>query len=96
MTVEFFGIKGMAQIGGVKVNKTGGPGETQKTGKGEGAESTSFSSALKGATEMQASKVENSDRAARVEELKAQVANGTYEPDLDKVASSLLKFLVEG
>ena len=33
---------------------------------------------------------------ACVQELKAQVSSGEYEPDLNKVASSLLKFLVEG
>jgi negative regulator of flagellin synthesis FlgM len=31
-----------------------------------------------------------------VQALKAQVANGQYEPDLNKVAASLMKFLVQG
>lgn len=85
----------MAQIGGV--NKTNRTGEAQKSGKADNAQGASFSSALKGASETTStSDVAKSDRAARVEELKAQVANGTYEPDLNKVASSLLKFLVEG
>ena len=35
-------------------------------------------------------------RAARVEEIKAQVTDGSYQPDLKKVASSLLKFIAEG
>jgi negative regulator of flagellin synthesis FlgM len=35
-------------------------------------------------------------RAAKVEELKAQVADGSYQPDLKKVAGSLLKFIAEG
>nr|WP_320050111.1 flagellar biosynthesis anti-sigma factor FlgM [uncultured Desulfuromonas sp.] len=35
-------------------------------------------------------------RAAKVEEIKAQVADGSYQPDLKKVASSLLKFIAEG
>ncbi len=93
MTVEFFGIKGMPQVGGIKNTR---PGEAQKTGKTDQSENTSFSSALKGAGAVQANSVENNERSARVDELKAQVANGSYEPDLDKVASSLLKFLVEG
>lgn len=85
----------MAQIGGV--NKTNRTGEAQKSGKTDNAQGASFSSALKGASEATStSDVSKSERAARVEELKAKVANGTYEPDLDKVASSLLKFLVEG
>ncbi len=84
----------MPQVGGI--NKNTRPGEAQKTGKSEENKGTSFSSALSGASEMQANNIENSERAARIEELKAQVANNSYEPDLNKVASSLLKFLVEG
>jgi len=95
MTVEFFGVRGMGQIGGL--NKISRPGEAQKSAKTEGKEGTSFSSALQGATATQAAgKAEDPERAARVQELKAQVASGQYQPDLGKVASSLLKFLVEG
>ncbi|ADW18396.1 Anti-sigma-28 factor FlgM family protein [Desulfobulbus propionicus DSM 2032] len=95
MTVEFFGVRNMGQIGGL--NKLGPAGETQKTSKSEGKGNVSFSSALQGATATLATgKAEDAERAARVQELKAQVANGQYEPDLNKVASSLLKFLVEG
>ncbi|MBN2644233.1 MAG: flagellar biosynthesis anti-sigma factor FlgM [Desulfuromonadaceae bacterium] len=39
---------------------------------------------------------EELQRAARIEELKQQVADGTYAPDLKKVASSLLKFIAQG
>jgi negative regulator of flagellin synthesis FlgM len=93
MTVNFFGIPGRGQIGNLQTNQVG---ESQKSSKTSGKESTSFSSALEGATSVQASgKVEDTERAARVQELKALVANGQYEPDLNKVASSLLKFLVE-
>ena len=95
MTVEFFGVRGMGQIGGL--NKIGQSGDTQKTAKTESKEGPSFASALQGATMNQgAGKIEDAERAARVQELKAQIANGQYEPDLNKVASSLLRFLVEG
>lgn len=95
MTVEFFGVRGMGQIGGL--NKIGQSGDTQKTAKSENKEGVSFSSALQGATASQAAgKMDDADRAARVQELKAQVSSGQYEPDLNKVASSLLRFLVEG
>ncbi|HEB49721.1 MAG TPA: flagellar biosynthesis anti-sigma factor FlgM [Desulfobulbus sp.] len=94
MTVEFLGIRGFGQVGGV--GKTGRTGSTQKTDKAGGAEGTSFSSALQGANQMQAAThTDQAERAARVQALKEQVANGSYEPDLNKVASSLLKFLVE-
>lgn len=85
----------MGQIGGL--NKISQSGDAQKTAKTEGKEGPSFASALQGATMNQGTgKIEDAARAARVQELKAQVANGQYEPDLNKVASSLLRFLVEG
>jgi len=94
MTVEFFGVRGFGQIGGV--GKTTRSSEAQKSGKAEAKEEASFTSALQGANKMQAAgRAEESDRAAKVQALKEQVSNGSYEPDLDKVASSLLKFLVE-
>lgn len=94
MTVNFFGIPSRGQIGSLNIGQTG---ETQKSSKSESKSSASFSSALEGATATQASgKIEDAERTARVQELKAQVANGEYDPDLNKVASSLLKFLVEG
>ena len=91
MTVEFFGVRGFGPIGGA--GKTAPAGKVDKTGK---TEEGGFSSALQGAAKVQTtSQVESSDRAARVQALKEQVSNGSYEPDLNKVASSLLKFLVE-
>ncbi len=94
MTVNFFGIPGRSPIGGLNVNQVN---ESKKSSKSEAKNSVSFSSALEGAAATQsASKVEDADRVARVQELKAQVASGDYEPDLNKVASSLLQFLVNG
>ena len=85
----------MGQIGGI--GKISRPGEAQKSGKTEGKEGASFSSALQGATAAQAAgKTEDAERAARVQELKAQVSSGQYQPDLDKVASCLLGFLANG
>ena len=85
----------MGQIGGL--NKIGQSGDAQKTAKTEGKEGASFTSALQNATTAQGvGKTGDAERAARVQELKAQVASGQYEPDLNKVASSLLQFLVEG
>ncbi|MGD9949501.1 MAG: flagellar biosynthesis anti-sigma factor FlgM [Desulfobulbus sp.] len=94
MTVNFFGIPGRGQIGSLNINQVS---DSQKSSKSASKEGVSFSSALEGATSTQASgKVGDAERAARVQELKAQVASGEYEPDLNQVASSLLKFLVEG
>jgi len=93
MTVEFFGMRGFGPIGGS--GKTTRPGEVAPGGKTEAKDSASFSSALEGAGNGQAVSQTESARASLVQELKDQVASGTYEPDLNKVASSLLKFLVE-
>ena len=93
MTVEFFGVRGFGPIGGS--GKATRPGEVGQAGKTEAKDSASFSSALQGAGGTQAVSSGEDARAARVQELKQQVASGAYEPDLNKVASSLLKFLVE-
>jgi negative regulator of flagellin synthesis FlgM len=42
------------------------------------------------------SETQQLERANKIEELKLQVADGSYKPDLNKVASSLLQFLAEG
>ncbi|MCD6526713.1 MAG: flagellar biosynthesis anti-sigma factor FlgM [Desulfuromonas sp.] len=39
---------------------------------------------------------QETERASKVAELKQQVAEGSYQPDLKKVATSLLKFIAEG
>ncbi len=94
MTVEFFGVRGFGQIGGIgKTNTSGG---AEKSGTADGKTGISFNQALQETKGMQAtSQAHDPERAARVEQLKEQVYSGSYEPDLNKVASSLLKFLVE-
>ena len=85
----------MGQLGAM--NKINRPDDTAPTGKTGGVEGSSFSAALQGAAQAQgAGRPEDAARAARVQELKAQVANGQYQPDLTRVASSLLKFLAGG
>ncbi|MFO7877343.1 MAG: flagellar biosynthesis anti-sigma factor FlgM [Desulfovermiculus sp.] len=39
---------------------------------------------------------EDTARAQRVQDLKSQVENGTYNPDMREVAAGLIKFLVQG
>jgi len=93
MVVEFFGVGGINQLGGAR--KPERPENTQKTDKAE-KKGTKFSSAIQDSNDVQSP--EQSMAAARsekVQALKEQVANGTYQPDLDKVAASILKFVVE-
>ena len=93
MSVEFRGVAGLGQIGNIK--KTGKSQSDAKAGSAQGSDQVQFSSVLQDVNKAQAGADENSDRAQRIAELKEQVANGSYEPDLNKVASSLLQFLME-
>ena len=94
MSIEFFGVGGPGQIGSIK--KTQVAKTDKKTEAGQ-TDKVQFSSVLQDVHKAQAARGGSpSDRAERVQELKAQIADGTYEPDLQKVASSLLQFLVEG
>ena len=93
MSIEFFGVGGPPNVGGPK--KTLKP-ETGKADAGSKADQVEFSSILKDVHNAQAaSSTAETERAARVQQLKEQVAGGSYEPDLQKVATSLLQFLVE-
>lgn len=93
MSVEFRGVGGLGQIGNIK--KTGNAQADSKTGPTQESDQVQFSSVLQGVHNAQAGAAENSSRTERVAELKEQVASGSYEPDLNKVATSLLQFLME-
>ncbi len=94
MTVEFFGVNGFGKIG-----STGKIGRSEKTGKAgvTGTDKSAFSATMDNiAASPQGTDTDATSRAAKIEQIKAQVAEGAYQPDLHKVATSLLKFLVEG
>lgn len=94
MSVEFFGVGGPGQIGNLK--KSGKVQSDNKT-EGAGGDKVQFSSVLQDVNKANASaKSEDIERAERIQQLKAQIQNGSYEPDLKKVSASLLQFLVEG
>lgn len=93
MSVEFRGVAGLGQIGNIK--KSGKSQSDAKTGATQGNDTVQFSSVLQDVNKAQAGGDANNERAERVAELKQQVADGSYEPDLNKVASSLLQFLME-
>ena len=94
MSVEFMGVGGPGQIGSLKKVQ-----KTQDSGKitGAGKDTVEFSSVLQDVNKAQSTtQSSGSERAERVQELKAQIREGSYEPDLNKVSASLLQFLVEG
>ena len=93
MSVEFFGIGGPGQIGSLK--KTQKVQADKKT-EGTGEDKVQFSSILQDVNKAKAATAtSDAERAAHVQELKAQVKEGSYQPDLQKVSASLLQFLVE-
>lgn len=54
-----------------------------------------FSKQLQQVQGMEENLSPNTDRQAKLQEIKAQIAEGTYSPNLKKVALSLLKYIVE-
>jgi len=93
MSVNFFGVGGPAQIGALKK-----PDKATTDKKTEGTTDTvQFSDVLQDVNKAQsASQSANAERTERIQELKAQIEDGSYKPDLNKVSASLLQFLVEG
>lgn len=93
MSVKFLGVGGPGQIGSLKPTEKSQGTKATKEGA---ADSVQFSSVLQDVHKAQSMKGSNSsERAERVLELKAQVTEGSYQPDLQKVATSLLQFIIE-
>lgn len=93
MSVEFFGVGGPGQIGSLKKPQKV---QADKRTEGAGEDKVQFSSVLQDVNRAKAaSAASDAERAARVQELKAQIKEGSYQPDLEKVSASLLQFLVE-
>ena len=94
MSVEFTGIGSPHQIANLK--KSQNP-QVDKATKTSGEDKVQFSSVLQDVHKAQNTiKSGNTERTERIQEIKAQIADGSYEPDLKKVSASLLQFLVEG
>lgn len=93
MSVEFFGIGGPGQIGSLKKAQKI---QADKKTEGAGEDKVQFSSVLQDVNRAKAATPgDDVERAARIKELQAQIKEGSYEPDLQKVSASLLQFLVE-
>ena len=94
MSIEFFGVGGLGQIGALKnAEKTQ---TCKKSGELQGKDQVQFSSVLQDVQKAQTSSGSvQAQRHERVQEIKAQIADGSYRPDLDKVATSLMQFLLE-
>ena len=94
MVDSITGNKGFGPLG--NLNSTGKTGAAKKTDSAKNTDRVEFSSALKNATKAQeTSATQETARAEKLQELKSQIDNGAYKPDLSKVASSLLPFLLK-
>ncbi len=93
MSVELLGIGGINQINNLKKNEQSAG--TRKTGETQ-TDKVEFSTVLQDINKANvAAPKHNADRAERIEQLRAQIAEGSYQPDPEKVASSLLQFLLD-
>ncbi len=91
MSIEFIGPRNLGQIGSLK--KGASTQTEKKTGSTQGADQVQFSSVLQDVNRAQAG--DNSGRTEKIAALKAQIAEGSYAPDLNKVSANLLQFLME-
>ena len=94
MVDSITGNKGFGRLG--SMNRAGNTGAANKSTAAKKSDRVDFSSALQSATKAQdVSETRETARAEKLQALKAQIENGTYKPDLDKVASSLLPFMLK-
>ena len=94
MSVEFFGVGGPGQIGNIKKSQKA---QTDTKVEGMGQDKVQFSSVLQDVNKAKATtESADTERTERIQQLKAQIQDGSYQPDLKKVSASLLQFLVEG
>ena len=94
MVDKIYGNKGFGPLG--SINRNSNAEKSRKNETGKNTDRVDFSSALQNAGKVQAAApTQEAARAEKIQALKAQIENGTYQPDLEKVASSLLPFLLK-
>lgn len=86
--------KGFGPIG--NSNRTSKAGVAKKAGETVKSDRVDFSSALQQASKAQATgATQETARTEKLQALKAQIESGAYQPDLEKVASSILPFILK-
>ena len=98
MVDRIIGGKGYGPLNGVRTAAKAEP--KKESGKAPASDRVDFSSVLQGASQTRQSATAqsaapSSARAEKLQALKAQIDSGQYRPDLDRVAASMLKFIVE-
>ena len=94
MVDKIIGSKGFGPLG--NINRAGKAADAKKSGEAGKSDRVDFSTALQNASKVQdLSPTQETARAEKIQALKEQIQNGTYQPDLEKVASSLLPFILK-
>lgn len=94
MVDSITGNKGLGPLENIK--RTGNAAGAKKADSGKATDRVDFSSALQNASKAQeVSATQETARSERLQALKSQIENGTYKPDLNKVASSIMPFLLK-
>jgi len=94
MTIKIFGDQSIGPPSGIEKTQKKPP--PKEPGKTQTSDKVQFSSVLQEVSNAkEANSAMNTDWSEKVRTLKEQIASGNYQPDLHKVAASLLRFLVE-
>lgn len=94
MVDNISGNKGFGPLG--NLTRSSKAGSAQKNAAASKSDRVDFSSALQSATKAQATgATQETARAEKLQALKAQIDSGSYQPDLEKVAASMLPFMLK-
>jgi len=95
MTIKINGNQGIGLMR--PMEGTQGAKDSRKANPAKGGDKVDFSNVLQNVSQSrQTASQPNVERGEKVQALKQQVAEGSYRPDLTKVAASLLKYIAEG
>lgn len=78
------------------IQKKQPPAPAAKTKAPAGTDKVDFSAELQKIQDVRKDDPVDTDRQAKLEDVRQQIKAGTYRPDSVKVAESLLKYIVEG
>ena len=86
--------KGFGPLG--TISRSSKASSAKKAGETGKSDRVDFSSALQQASKAQDVKAnQETARTEKLQALKAQIESGTYQPDLEKVAASVLPFIMK-
>lgn len=95
MSIKINGDQGVGPVGGMREVRK--PESSQAANGSKSADKVAFSTVMQEVNRSrQAAPAGDVERSEKIQALKEQIKDGSYRPDLTKVAASLLKFIGEG